>query len=188
MPSQRQSLTILPMATQPTAMATTERGPLMPSQRQSPTMPMATQPTAMAITERGPLMPSQRQSPTMPTATQPMATATTERGPLMPSQRQSLTILPMATQPTAMATTERGPLMPSQRQSPTMPMATQLMVTMFMESKVQSADLEPSMTATLKAFPESILISFHFIFEILILPFLQVTNFKYFLKSLFNVL
>merc|ERR1711922_99452 len=109
-----------------------------------------------------------------------------ERGLLMPSQRQSLTILPMATQPTAMATTERGPLMPSQRQSPTM--ATQLMVTMFMESKVQSADLEPSMTATLKAFPESILISFHFIFEILILPFLQVTNFKYFLKSLFNVL
>merc|ERR1719153_591669 len=133
---------------------------------------------ATATTERGPLMPSQRQSPTMATAIQPMATATTERGPLMPSQRQSLTILPMATQPTAMATTERGPLMPSQRQSPTM--ATQLMVTMFMESKVQSADLEPSMTATLKAFPESILISFHFIFEILILPFLQVTNFKYF--------
>merc|ERR1712055_327883 len=132
------------------------------------------------------LMPSQRQSPTMATAIQPMATATTERGPLMPNKRQGLNILPMATQPTAMATKERGPLMPSQRQSPTM--ATQLMVTMFMESKVQSADLEPSMTATLKAFPESILISFHFIFEILILPFLQVTNFKYFLKSLFNVL
>merc|ERR1712015_161472 len=117
-------------------------------------MATATQPMAMATTERGPLMPSQRQSPTMATATQPMATATTERGLLMPSQRQSLTILAMATQPTAMATTERGPLMPSQRQSPTM--ATQLMVTMFMESKVQSADLEPSMTATLKAFPESI--------------------------------
>merc|ERR1712168_827058 len=119
----------------------------MPSQRQSPTMAMATQPTAMATTERGPLMPSQRQSLTiLPMATQPIAMATTERGLLMPSQRQSLTILPMATQPTAMATTERGPLMPSQRQSPTM--ATQLMVTMFMESKVQSADLEPSMTAT----------------------------------------
>merc|ERR1712200_15503 len=131
-----------------------ERGLLMPSLSQSPTM----LPMAMATTERGPLMPSQRQSPTMATAIQPMATATTERGPLMPSQRQSPT------------------------------MATQLMVTMFMESKVQSADLEPSMTATLKAFPESILISFHFIFEILILPFLQVTNFKYFLKSLFNVL
>merc|ERR1719402_5006 len=134
-------------------------------------MAMATQPMATATTERGPLMPSQRQSPTM-------ATATPERGLLMLSQKQSLTMLPMATQPTAMATTERGPLMPSQRQSPTM--ATQLMVTMFMESKVQSADLEPSMTATLKAFPESILLSFHFIFEILILPFLQVTNFKYF--------
>merc|ERR1711915_731746 len=86
-------------------------------------------------------------------ATQPTATATTERGLLMPSQRQSPTLL-MATQPTATATTERGPLMPSQ--SPTLLMATQLMVTMFMESKVQPADLEPSMTATLKGFPESI--------------------------------
>merc|ERR1712133_54356 len=57
------------------------KSPLMPSQRQSPTMlPMATQPTATAIMERGPLMPSQRQSLTMATATQPTATATTERG------------------------------------------------------------------------------------------------------------
>merc|ERR1711915_1090659 len=120
------------MATQPTATATTEGGLLMPSQRQSPTLLMATQPTATATTERGPLMPSQRQSPTMATATQPMATATTERGPLMPSQRQSLT---MATQPTA---------------------------TMFMESKVQSADFKPSMTATLRNFPRVYIISFHF--------------------------
>merc|ERR1712198_121074 len=96
----------------------------------------------MATTERGPLMPSQRQSPTMATATQPMAMATTERGPLMPSQRQSPT-MPMATLPTATATTERGPLMPSQSLSPTMlPMATQLMVTMFMESKFQSAETD----------------------------------------------
>merc|ERR1719300_1435171 len=115
----------------------------MPSQRQSLTMPMATLPTATATTERGPLMPSQRQSPTMlPMGTQPTATATMERGPLMPSQRQSLT-MPMATLPTATATTERGPLMPSQSQSPTMlPMATQLMVTMFMESKFQSAETD----------------------------------------------
>merc|ERR1719249_293931 len=102
-------------------------------------MAMATQPTATATTERGPLMPSQRQSPTMATATQPMATATTERGPLMPSQRQSPTMA-MATQPMATATTERGQLMPSQ--SPIM--ATQLMVTMFMESKVQSAETDCS--------------------------------------------
>merc|ERR1719495_1653391 len=129
------------MATQPTAMATTERGLLMPSQRQSLTiLPMATQPTAMATTERGPLMPSQRQSPTMATATQPMATATTERDLLMPSQRQSLTILPMATQPTTMA--------------------TQPTATMFMESKVQSADFKPSMTATLRNFPRVYIISF----------------------------
>merc|ERR1719495_2932820 len=121
---------------------------------------MATQPTAMATTERGPLMPSQRQSPTMATATQPMATATTERGLVMPSQRQSLTILPMATQPTAMATTERGPLMPSQRQSPILTMATQPTATMFMESKVQSADFKPSMTATLRNFPRVYIISF----------------------------
>merc|ERR1711951_287480 len=110
--------------------------------------------------ERGQLMPSQRQSPTMlHMATQPTATVTTERGPLMPSQRQSLTMLPMAmaTQPTAMAITERGLLMPSQRQSRTMATtATLLMVTMVMESKVPSADLEPSMTATLKGFPESL--------------------------------
>merc|ERR1712098_547063 len=91
-----------------------------------------TQPTATAIMERGPLMPSQRQSLTMAMATQPTATATTERGPLMPSQRQSPTMLPMDTLPIATATMERGPLMPSQRQSLTM--ATQLMVTMFMES------------------------------------------------------
>merc|ERR1712126_765356 len=104
--------------------------------------------------------PSQRKSPTMlHMATQPTAMAITERGPLMPSQRQSLTMLPMAmaTQPTAMATTERGLLMPSQRQSRTMATtATLLMVTMVMESKVPSADLEPSMTATLKGFPESL--------------------------------
>merc|ERR1719300_959936 len=126
-------------------MATTERGLLMPSQRQSLTiLPMATQSTAMATTERGPLMPSQRQSPTMAMATQPMATATTERGPLMPSQRQSLT----------------------------MPMATLLMVTMFMESKVQSAETDCNYQWI------SLRVSFHFISKISIQPFLQVTNYK----------
>merc|ERR1711972_147044 len=130
----------------------------MPSQRQSLTMAMATQPTATVTTERGPLMLSQRQSLTMlpmAMATQPTATVTTERGLLMPSQRQSRTMA-TATQPTAMAITERGLLMPSQRQSRTMATATLLMVTMVMESKVPSADLEPSMTATLKGFPESL--------------------------------
>merc|ERR1712133_345415 len=93
----------------------------------------------------------------MAMATQPTAMAATWGGPLMPSQGQSPTMLHMATQPTAMAITERGLLMPSQRQSRTMATtATLLMVTMVMESKVPSADLEPSMTATLKGFPESL--------------------------------
>merc|ERR1719249_571952 len=110
------------------ATATTERGPLMPRPRLSPTMPMATPPTVdMATMERGPLMLRPRLSPTT-THTPPTATATTERGPLMPRPRLSPT-MPMATPPTAMATTERDLLRP--RLSPTthMAMATPPMAT-----------------------------------------------------------
>merc|ERR1719204_2485528 len=92
------------MATPPMVdMATTERGPLMPRPRLSPTMPMATPPTVdMATTERGPLMLRLRLSPT--TMHTPLtATATTERGPLMLRPRLSPT-MPMATPPMATPT------------------------------------------------------------------------------------
>merc|ERR1712136_732790 len=102
------------------ATATTERGPLMPRPRLSPTMPLATPPMVdMATTERGPLMPRPRLSPTMPMATPPTVDmATTERGLLMPRLRLSPTTT--ATLPTVMATTERGLLMPRLRLSTTM--------------------------------------------------------------------
>merc|ERR1719159_877468 len=109
------------------ATATTERGPLMPSPRLSPTTLLATPAMAMATTERG--LPRPRLSPTT-TATPPTAMgATTERGPLMPRPRLSQRLGTMAAtamdgQPMAMATTERGLLMPRPRLSPTMPMAT----------------------------------------------------------------
>merc|ERR1719300_2243128 len=77
-------------------------------------------PTATATTERGPLMPRLRLSPTT-THTPPTATATTERGPLRLRLRLSPTTT--HTPPTATATTERGPLMLRPRLSPTMPMA-----------------------------------------------------------------
>merc|ERR1711972_351674 len=101
------------MATPPTAMATTERGLLMPRPRLSPTMPMATPPTVMATTERG--LPRPRLSPTT-MATPPTAMVTTERGRLMLRPRLSPTT-PMATLPTVTATTERG--LPRLRLSPT---------------------------------------------------------------------
>merc|ERR1719334_2007533 len=93
--------------------------------RLSPTT-TPTPPTAMATTERGLLMPRPRLSPTTPTATPPTVDMpTTERGLLMPRPRLSPTTTP--TPPTAMATTERG--LPRPRLSPTMPMATQPMAT-----------------------------------------------------------
>merc|ERR1719204_2519455 len=111
------------------ATATTERGPLMPRPRLSPTMPLATPPMVdMATTERGPLMPRPRLSPTMPMATPPTVDmATTERGLLMPRPRLSPTTSMVPTLPTVMATTERG--LPRARLSPTMAMATPPMAT-----------------------------------------------------------
>merc|ERR1711962_927775 len=120
------------MPTPPTVTATTERGPLMPSLRLSPTTHMATLPTVdMATTERGLLMP--RLSPTMPMATPPTVTATTERGLLRPR----LSPTTMATPPMATPTTERGLLMPRPRLSPTMPMDTPPTATPTMVKIVQ---------------------------------------------------
>merc|ERR1719385_665278 len=96
----------MPLATPPpTVTATTERGPLMPRPRLSPTMPMVTPPTVdMATTERGLLMPRPRLSPTTSMVpTLPTVMATTERGLLMPRLRLSPTTT--ATPPTAMPTT-----------------------------------------------------------------------------------
>merc|ERR1719356_1919646 len=139
------------MATPPMEdMATTERGPLMPRPRLSPTMPMATPPTVTATTERG--LPRPRLSPTT-MATQPTAMATTERGPLMPRPRLSQRLGTMAATATDglhtamdMAFTERGPLMP--RLSPTMPMATPPTVTATTERGLPKPRLSPTTMAT----------------------------------------
>merc|ERR1719192_2313871 len=125
-------------------MATTERGPLMPRPRLSPTTPMATLPTVdMATTERGPLMPRPRLSPTTPMAmaTPHTVTATMERGLLM----LRLSPTTMATPPTVTATTERGLLMP--RLSPTT-MATPPTVTAITERGLPRPRLSPTTMAT----------------------------------------
>merc|ERR1712136_608984 len=110
--------TCMATATQLTAMATMERGPLMPSQRPRliPTtcMATATQLTAMATTARGLLMLSLRPRliPTTCTATATRLTATatamaTERGLLTLSP--TMATMATDTQLTAMSTESNLP-------------------------------------------------------------------------------